>query len=126
VQYQPPDAAKLKETAEQLRARLEAGANALQDSDVSRQVELLVLGEVNAHPIFRTPNDGAGQMQGIFRDNQGEFCRDTDRAGYLQQGSGGRQVANHAIDCDAAEFNLGGFLDAVTSRNPCFDHLVEI
>lgn len=74
--------------------------------------------------MFCTPNDGAGQTQGIAWDNQREFRWDTDRAGYRQQGSGGRQVANRAIDCDAAEFNLGGFLDAVTSCNSCFDHPV--
>jgi len=43
-----------------------------------------------------------------------------------QQGSSGRQVANRAIDRDAAEFNLGGFLDAVTICNPSFNHPIEI
>jgi hypothetical protein len=82
--------------------------------------------EVHAHAILGTPSDGAGQMQAIAWDNQGEFRRDTDRAGYLQQGSGGRQVANSAIDGDAAKLDGCGFQDAVTNCDPSFDHPVEI
>jgi len=67
-----------------------------------------------------------GQMQAIAWDNQGEFRRDTDRAGYLQQGSGGREVANSAIDGDAAKLDDCGFQDAVASCDPCFDHPIEI
>ena len=82
---------------------------------------------MHAYPIFGAPNDGAGQTQGIAWDDQGEFRGNiTDRAGYLQQGPGGGQVANSAVDCDAAKLNLCGFLDAVANCNTSFDHLIEI
>jgi len=88
--------------------------------------DLWISVEMHAHPVLCTPNDGAGQMQGIVGDNQREFPRDTGRIGELEQGSRGRKVANSAIDRDAAEFNLGGLQDAVANCNASFNHQVEI
>src|ERR1700732_4354462 len=47
-------------------------------------------------------------------------------AGYFQRGSGGRQVADHAIERSAAKLNRCGFQNAVAKCNPSFDHLMEI
>ena len=108
----------MNQTNSDVRSLIAGGVNRTWRGAANKRV----LVEVHADPIFGTPNDGAGQMQRIAWDNQCEFCRDTDRVGYLEQGSGGRQVANRAIDCEAAKYNLCGFLDAVTSCNSCFDH----
>jgi hypothetical protein len=82
--------------------------------------------EVYAHPIFGTPDDGTRQIQVIAGYNEREFRGNTVPAGYFQQGAGGRQVANGAIDGHAAKLDGCGFQDAVTNCNPCFDHPIQI
>ena len=53
----------------------------------------------------------AGQVRTI-RD-QHEMLRDSDRTGYIQSGTAGRQIADRAIDRAAIELNRSALQDAM-------------
>ena len=84
----------------------------------------LPLIESHADPEFSTPNDMAGQLQFIFRDNQRELRGDAELVGHFQRGPRKRDITHHATNRTADKFDRGGFRDAVTRRNPSFDHLM--
>src|ERR1700676_3705310 len=101
-----------------------SAAPGLKSGMARRPKGALPLIESHADPEFSTPNDMAGQLQFIFRDNQCELRRDAELVGHFQRGPRKRDIAHHATNRAADKFDRGGFRDAVTRRNPSFDHLM--
>ena len=82
--------------------------------------------ESHTQPISSAPDDVAWQTQPVAVHNQSEFFGDADFVGDRERRSGNRQVADHAINSAASEFNHCGFRGAVARRDPSFDHSFEI
>ena len=78
--------------------------------------------ECHADPLFPAPYDVAEHMLTIRWQCQGELLGDFDRVSHVEHCAGFRDIANHAIDCTAAEPNRSG-LENTMSR--CITVLVH-
>jgi len=92
------------------------------EKERERERDALIEGHTDAK--FSAPNDMAGQIQSIVRDNQCELRRDADLARHFERSSGKRDVAHRAINRTADELNHCGFHDAEARCYPGFDHLI--
>jgi len=80
----------------------------------------VILIERHANPLCFSPDNVAWPVTPI--GDQSEVFGNFHRSGCVQSGASGRQIADHAIDRAAVEFNRSDLQEALPWKSPFFDH----